>query len=60
MDLRPGDLITPVYFDPDCPPDGPHNEHAARVRGLRYDRDARVYRDRDGLPVRDQFGQPIG
>lgn len=59
-DLLPGDTVSPVNFDPDLPPDGPHNSHAARVRGLVYDRDRRVYRDRDGLPARDRFGQPIG
>lgn len=58
--LRPGDLVEPVNFDPDLPPDGPHNQRAARVRGLKYDRDHHVYRDRDGLPARDRFGQPLG
>lgn len=47
-------------FDPDLSPLSEHNQDAAEERGLRYDRDEGVYRDDDGCPVLDEFGQPLG
>jgi hypothetical protein len=44
-------------FDADFSPSHPTNVEAARARGLTYDSVRRVYVDRDGYPVRDQFGQ---
>ena len=47
-------------FDPDLSPHSEVNEDAARERGLRYDPAESVYRDEDGCPVLDRFGQPLG
>ena len=47
-------------FDPDLSPDNETNRDAAEERGLRYDPAESVYRDEDGCPVLDRFGQPIG
>lgn len=47
-------------FDPDLSPENFHNVEAAKARGLVFDRRRRVYRDRDGYPVRDEFGQTLG
>ena len=47
-------------FDADVSPDNPANKEAAREHGLKYDRGERVYRDADGCPTRDRFGQPLG
>lgn len=44
-------------FDPDFSPGHPVNRCAAEASGLRYDPVDRVYRDEDGCPVRDRFGQ---
>ena len=46
-------------FDPDLSPENERNKDAARERNLIYDRRGRVYRDADGCPVRDKFGQPL-
>jgi hypothetical protein len=46
-------------FDPDVPWYEEHNRDAARARGLSYDRRSRVYRDEDGCPTLDKFGQPL-
>lgn len=47
-------------FDSDLSPEAEFNQDAARARGLTYDRRERVYKDSDGCPTRDQFGQPLG
>ena len=47
-------------FDPDLSPLSEHNQDAAEERGLKYDRAGGVYRDEDGCPVLDRFGQPLG
>jgi hypothetical protein len=47
-------------FDPDLSPDNEANKEAAREHKLIFDRRAGVYRDPDGCPVRDKFGQPLG
>lgn len=54
-----GTRPTPSLFDPDFSPDHIVNQRAARSRGLRYDEKRKQYVDRDGLPVRDRFGQPL-
>lgn len=46
-------------FDPDLSPEAEVNQDAADARGLTYDPRARVYRDEDGCPMRDEYGQPI-
>ena len=50
----------PSRFDADLTPGHPANQRAARARGLRYDPAAGVYRDEDGCPTLDRFGQPLG
>ncbi|MBI5881319.1 hypothetical protein HZB90_04270 [archaeon] len=47
-------------FEPGLPPSNVHNREAAKARHLRYDARARVYRDSDGCPVRDGYGQRLG
>lgn len=47
-------------FDADLSPNHPTNREAARVRGLTYDPVGCVYRDSDGCPILDHFGQPLG
>jgi hypothetical protein len=47
-------------FDPDLSPGSEVNKDAARERGLAYDPEESVYRDEDGCPVLDEFGQPLG
>lgn len=47
-------------LDPDLSPGSEHNRDAAREKGLSYDTARKVYRDSDGCPVRDRFGQPLG
>ena len=47
-------------FDPDVSLYNPYNRKVARLRNLFYDEDAEVYRDEDGCPVRDRFGQDLG
>jgi hypothetical protein len=47
-------------FDPDLSPDNEANRDAAEERRLRYDPAESVYRDEDGCPVLDEFGQPLG
>ncbi len=46
-------------FDADVTPQNPANQEAARDHSLTYDRKKRVYRDNDGCPTRDRFGQPL-
>lgn len=46
-------------FDPDYSPSNPVNVQAAKDRGLQYDPAEKVYRDEDGCPVLDQFGQRL-
>lgn len=47
-------------FDPDFSPCNPCNREAAKAKGLRYDRRAKVYRDEDGFSILDKYGQPLG
>jgi len=47
-------------FDPDLSPGSEHNRDVAKENHLIYDAVKRVYRDSDGCPVRDRFGQPLG
>lgn len=47
------------FFDPDFSPSNPVNVNAAKDRGLQYDPTGKVYRDEDGCPVRDEFGQQL-
>jgi hypothetical protein len=47
-------------FDPDLPPDHETNQRAARANGLWYDNAHGVYRDSDGCPTLDKFGQRLG
>lgn len=46
-------------FDQDFGPEHPTNQEAARSRGLHWNPQKNRYMDSDGLPVRDQFGQPL-
>ena len=48
------------HFDPDFSPCSEVNEDAAKERKLKYDPTESVYRDEDGCPVRDRFGQLLG
>lgn len=47
-------------FDPDLSPDNIYNKSVAEARRLMYDRGSKCYRDSDGSPVADEFGQPLG
>jgi len=47
-------------FDPDLSPYHQDNKEAAADHGLHYDPVSRVYRDEDGFPILDKFGQPLG
>jgi hypothetical protein len=47
-------------LDLDLSPGSEHNRDAARKKGLSYDAARKVYRDSDGCPFRDRFGQPLG
>jgi hypothetical protein len=58
-ELKPGDVLTTANFDPDFSPRADINKRAAKVRGLKYDPNTRQYKDADGCPVRDRFGQPL-
>lgn len=49
-----------LKFDPDFSPETPHNKEIAKKLGLIYDPITEVYRDVDGCPVRDKYGQPLG
>ncbi len=51
--------VTPANFDPDLSPSSGTNRRAAEARGVTYDPRERVYRDRDGLPIYDEYGQPL-
>lgn len=46
-------------FDSDVSPYNIINQKAARVRGLHYDAKEKIYRDDDGCPIRDKYGQPL-
>ena len=46
--------------DPDLLPSNIHNREAARAHNLRYDKKHKCYRDEDGCPTRDRYGQPLG
>jgi hypothetical protein len=50
----------PWGFDASSNPNSSMDREAANQRGLVYDSGERVYRDEDGCPVRDEFGQPLG
>lgn len=52
--------LEPSPFDPDLAPTGAHNTNIARMHGLKYDDQSRVYVDEDGCPTRDRFGQHLG
>jgi len=47
-------------FEPGLPPSNIHNTEAARARQLKYDPKSKVYRDAEGCPVKDKYGQPLG
>ena len=47
-------------FDPDLSPDHEVNRDAAEEQGLTYDPEEAVYRDEDGCPVLNEFGQSLG
>ena len=47
-------------FDSDFGPDHPANRKAAEERGLVFDGENECYRDTDGCPILDRFGQPLG
>jgi hypothetical protein len=49
-----------LRFDPDLSPENPYNEAVAEARRLSYDSGSKCYRDSDGSPVADEFGQPLG
>jgi hypothetical protein len=49
-----------LEFDVDLKPSNPYNKEVARQKGLRYDRYSKVYRDLEGLPVRDKYGNVLG
>ena len=52
---------TPINtFDPDFSPYSETNRNASEERRLAYDPEESVYRDEDGCPVLDGFGQPLG
>jgi hypothetical protein len=53
-------LGDPRPFDPDLSPEHPDNRETARRQSLTYDPRHQVYRDSDGCPTRDKFGQPLG
>lgn len=47
-------------IDSDVPWYEEHNRDAARKLRVKYDKNGRVYRDSDGCPTLDEFGQPLG
>ena len=47
-------------FHPELPPFVKKNVEAALSRGLTYDKNSDVYRNCDGIAVRDARGYPIG
>jgi hypothetical protein len=47
-------------FDPNLSPGSEVNKDAVEEQGLTYDPEESVYRDEDGCPVLDRFGQPLG
>lgn len=47
-------------IDPDLPPNSAHNYEIAQKKGWKYDKDRRVYVDKDAEAVADEFGQPLG
>jgi len=49
-----------VKIDPDLSPISRHNMEMARRLGFSFDAANRVYRDKEGEKVLDEFGQPLG
>jgi hypothetical protein len=47
-------------FEKGLPPDSAHNIIVAERLGLIYDPREQVYKDNDGCPVRDRYGQHLG
>ena len=47
-------------IDPSIPWNEEHNLNVAKKLGVRYDIKRRVYRDNDGCPVLDKYGQSLG
>ncbi len=46
-------------FDPDFSPQHIQNRNAAEAHDLTYDSRTRQYRDSEGFPVRDKYGQKL-
>jgi hypothetical protein len=57
--LKPGDTITTVNFDPDFGPEHEINRRAAKARRVKYDRTLQAYTDIDGCLLYDKFGQAL-
>lgn len=57
--LKPGDVLKPVNFDPELPPDAAVNRRAAQARGVRFDVESGYYRDQDDRALYDYNGQPL-
>jgi hypothetical protein len=49
-----------LEFDADLSPEHEVNREAAEEQGLVYDPAEGVYRDEDGCPTLDRYGQPLG
>jgi hypothetical protein len=59
--MMPGQDKKPrAGFDADLSPDNEKNRKAAKEQRLVFDRTKGVYRDADGCPRRDRYGQPLG
>jgi hypothetical protein len=57
--LKPGDEIVPLNFDPDLSPEHEHNRRAAALRKVRFDKKSGYYKDADGCLAYDSYGQPL-
>lgn len=53
-------LENKVRIDPDVPWNEEHNLEAAEKLRVKYDKKAKVYKDSDGCPVLDRYGQELG
>jgi hypothetical protein len=57
--LQPGKVLKTANFDENLPPFHPTNKEAARVRGVRYDMNDRVYKNAEGRACYDATGRPL-
>lgn len=52
--------IKEIRIDPDVPWDEEHNLDSAKKLDIIYDKKIKVYRDKEGCPVLDKYGQYLG